>query len=152
MKSAIRWASVVLVVLAAQALSGGSGSSGSTAISRLPRARSSTGIPFAKVTLVSALPPASLSMAWTLDGISANGRSLDVTFVKGDGDCVHFAGFYVQESKSTVSLTDVGITANDTPACASRLVTGRMSVKLRRPLGSRALLHPAMTSGWTQAG
>ena len=93
-------------------------------------------------------PSGSVSLPWKLDGRSADGSRLYVTYVAGDDDCVRFAGFTLSGSAQALQLQAVGAVDASKTACASRLEQGRGVLVLPEALGDRQLVHGPVSPDW----
>lgn len=92
----------------------------------------------------------SLSMPWRLSAISDTAKTVEIYFAEGDGSCVVPQGVHVEQTSTSVTIEVVSNqTASAGEACPSVLKTGWVTVQLTSALGERALLHPAVASGWT---
>ena len=77
-------------------------------------------------------------MPWTLLRVQDDGTKVVVAYVIGDG-CDTPLGFVVQESDSSVLLTDVSRETSD--SCEQDLAGTTGVITLQRPLGDRRLVH-----------
>lgn len=92
----------------------------------------------------------SLSMPWRLSAINDKAKTVEIYFAEGDGSCVVPQGVHVEQTSTSVTIESVSNqTASAGEACPSVLKIGWVTVQLTSALGDRALLHPAVASGWT---
>lgn len=91
----------------------------------------------------------SLSMPWRLSAIHDTAKTVEIYFAEGDGSCVVPQGVHVEQTSTAVTIEAVSNqSASAGEACPSVLKTGWATVQLTSALGDRALLHPAVASGW----
>lgn len=91
-----------------------------------------------------------ISMPWELSSISPNGKAITIYYAQGDGYCITAAGIVVQQTSSYVSIQPVSVNHRQS-ACPTLLKTGWVKVTLDSPLGTRKLLHPAVSKEWQTA-
>ena len=91
------------------------------------------------------------AMPWKFQALSADGRTITIVYVAGDGDCTKSAGVTLVQTSSLVAISPYSINQLDRSACPSMLQLARVRVVLSQPLGSRRLLHPEVDPAWQQA-
>lgn len=84
------------------------------------------------------------SLPWSLQAISADGRTLTVVF---PASCVSVKGVQREELANTVVLTIWAVTGSG--ACAASLTLMFATVRLAAPLGDRQLLHAPVSRAWS---
>ena len=101
------------------------------------------------VPLLAAAQDGDLSVAWRLIGRSPDSGQLWLRYVAGDGNCVLPAGFTVQETAQSVTLTATVRPSGTSTDCADPLVTGTGYLDLKAPLGDRKLIHAEVDRAWS---
>lgn len=87
-----------------------------------------------------------VSMPWEL--VSVHGRTITIVAAGGDGSCTVPAGLRVSETSSRVTVGSYSRNAHDDAVCADLVQMRLYAVTLKRPIGSRELVHVASDSTW----
>jgi hypothetical protein len=89
-----------------------------------------------------------LSLQWRLLDVSADGQTLDILAVSGDGTCVKSIGVQVLETRTVVELSALSSWDPTATSCPSLPVVARLLVPLGQSLGNRTLLHASVSTLW----
>lgn len=85
------------------------------------------------------------STPWEL--LATENDALVIRYVAGGG-CSEWAGVRVDETDSTVEIWTTTRPPKGDAACVLNLAIRESVIPLRKPLGSRTLLHAPVTSDW----
>jgi hypothetical protein len=80
--------------------------------------------------------------------INLDGRTLELTYVAGDGHCIFPRGFAVTSSKTSVEVWALSKTG-DEPICGDPYNMGHAFLTLPEPLNGRKLVHAPTDQNWT---
>jgi hypothetical protein len=86
------------------------------------------------------------SEPWTFIGL--DGRTLELSYVAGDGHCIFPRGFSVIISKTSVEVWALSKTG-DEPICGDPYNMGHAFLTLPEPLNGRKLVHAPTDQNWT---
>ena len=89
-----------------------------------------------------------VSMPWGFVKQSADGLTVDIIFVAGDGSCTQSAGTSVIETAGSVEIFALSRAAEASASCPASLAYSHVEVRLSSPLGDRTLLHSPVDSNW----
>lgn len=107
-------------------------------------------------TPIAAAPtgPGVSSLPWALRGQSADGRTLSIAYAIGDPGCVAAQGFNVNETISSVTLTNAqkGKVLSAGEGCNFVMTVGHGTITLKAPLGKRHLDHARLDKAWAAVG
>ncbi len=105
-------------------------------------------VPSPATTAASESATKRVSMPWKLSGLSADGKTVMIYYVDGDGSCTTAAGVVVRQTGKYVSIQPVSTVDTTQSACPAMIKHGWVRVTLDAPLGNRTLLHPAVAKDW----
>lgn len=91
------------------------------------------------------------AMPWKFQSLSADGRTVTIVYVAGDGVCTKSAGVVLAQTKTLVAISPNSTNQLNRSACPNTLEYARVRIVLNDPLGSRELLHPEVDPAWQQA-
>ena len=89
-------------------------------------------------------------MQWVFVGVTTDDLGVQIIFVTGDGSCITPTGILVTETETSVTLASTGTTDKSAKACPARLKSAAGTVRLRTALGSRSLIHAAVSPDWAK--
>ena len=92
------------------------------------------------------------SLPWRFVGLSADGRSIELVYVAGDGKCTTPFGIDVQETPNSVDVWALGSTVKTQTPCPQTALYGHAVITLNDALGARRLLHAPVDSAWLGRG
>ena len=80
--------------------------------------------------------------------VNLDGRTLELTYVAGDGHCIFPRGFAVTSTKTSVQVWALSKTG-DQKICGDLYNMGHVSLILPEPLNGRKLEHAPTDQNWT---